>query len=415
MSSVSDQKPNVLFLNSCVSGGGAGRSLLAYLGLDSPKVNPHIVLPEPGIIKKHLKHKERLHYIKEFIERPLTPPYKWVGSIPVLNALAGVWSLIISAFKIGNLAKSLRINVIYCNHMLANPVGVVLGMLLQIPVIFHIRNIHNNFWIERWFYRWMAKAPAVKSLICNSNASAEPFRDIMDDKITVVHNFCDLSMFNRKEIKPALRKELGLDEKTKIIGYVGRITGWKGIDLLIRSFAEVVKEEPMSTLVIVGENDGGIKKDLKKLYKELAEELGVREKTYFIGFKDDIRPYVIDFDVLALPSRAPEPFGRVLVESMALGVPAVIAAHGGAVEVVENDQDGLWSEPRNPFDMARKLVRVLEDDGFRKQLAGQAAISSRLKFDDHFLAQRITQVIYRTANSGSAEFQSTVQTVPSFG
>ncbi len=408
-----ERKPNILFLNSCVSGGGAGRSLLAYLELVGERVNSHIVLPEAGILTRHLKHKEKLHFIKEFIERPLTPPYKRIVNIPVLNALGGVYALIQSAKKIIQVIRSEDSDAIYCNHMLANPVGVVVGYLTKTPVIFHIRNIHNNLWIERWFYRWMSTAKCVTKLICNSEASAEPFKDLVPEKITVIHNFCDLTKFDISQVKPVLRKELALDKKAKIIGYVGRITGWKGIDLLIRSFAQVIKKQPQAELVIVGENDGGIKVDLKEQYRQLAAELGVGPKTHFIGFKDDIRPYVGDFDVLALPSRSPEPFGRVLVEAMALEVPAVISAHGGAIEVVDDKVDGLWSTPKDHKDMAKKLIKILKDDKLRDRMSLAASQKVRSKFDNQRLANRITEEIF-SALSPESGVQYKPQSVPSY-
>jgi glycosyltransferase involved in cell wall biosynthesis len=148
---------------------------------------------------------------------------------------------------------------------------------------------------------------------------------------------------------------------------------------------------------VLGDNDRQLQRNLRTEYETLAAELGIGQKTHFLGFRDDVRPYLADFDVLALPSRSPEPFGRVLIEAMALGVPPVIAAHGGAVEVVEHGRSGLAFDPRDIAGLADHIATLLRDKDLRMRLGVGAVRDVRARFDGRIVASRITRYLYEAA------------------
>jgi glycosyltransferase involved in cell wall biosynthesis len=387
----------VLFLNSCVSGGGAGRSLTAYLEHEAEHIEAHVVMPKPGVIAERLSSLATLHLMPEFVERIQRSPYRFAAlPLPGLDIAGGVTALTVSAAKLKKLVERIEPDVIHCNHMLAKPVGVGVGAATRTPVALHVRNIHAHG-IERAFFQALGRARSVRKILCNSRASAEPFLAVVPDKVAVAYNFVDLSQFERSKVQPRLRAEFGLPAQAVVIGYLGRIIEWKGIDVLIRAFARVHRECPDAWLVIVGDNDGLLKRDRRAEYEALARELGVSDRTRFTGFKDDVRPYVADFDLLALPSRKPEPFGRVLIEAMALGVPAVATAHGGAVEVVNDGQNGLWVRPDDADDLAEKLLSLCADRDRRNAFGSQSAADVRTQFDGATLARQVTQLLGEAA------------------
>jgi glycosyltransferase involved in cell wall biosynthesis len=390
----------VLVLNSCVSGGGAGRSLVAYLQhADHSQMEIHVALPEPGVVACHLTHGEELHFIPELVERITRPPFPFPGegAPAALRVAAGAAVLGLATMKVVGLCQSIRPDVLYCNHMLVKPVGAFVGALLGIPVVFHARNIHHDLWIEKRFYQRLAQFGVVHTVLCNSRASEAPYAEAVPHKTRVVPNFVDTRRFDRAHVEPRLRAELGLAEGTPVVGYAGRIVRWKGVDTLIQAFARVHARVPQAVLVVLGDNDAGPSTDLKAEYMSLAERLGVGDAVRFVGFREDVAPYMADFDVLVLPSRAPEPFGRVLVESLALGVPAIITAHGGAVEVVRHDQDGLWVPPGDAPAMATAIESLLVDDGRRRAFGEAGAAHVRAAFDGYRIAAEITRSLRAAA------------------
>ncbi|MBK5474826.1 MULTISPECIES: glycosyltransferase [unclassified Pseudomonas] len=125
------------------------------------------------------------------------------------------------------------------------------------------------------------------------------------------------------------RDALGLSPDEWVIGNVGRLHPDKDQATLLKGFALALAHLPVeSRLAILG--SGRLEQDLK----ELARELGIADKVLFLGQVPDARRYFRAFDVFALSSDH-EPFGMVLLEAMAAGVPLLATACGGAKEVVE--------------------------------------------------------------------------------
>jgi glycosyltransferase involved in cell wall biosynthesis len=388
----SSTKTRVLFLNSCIHGGGAGRSLVAYLSQEPADIEPLVVLPAPGVIAEQLGPRVQITYVPEFLERIQTSHHPRIDRIPGLNIAYGAATLVSAGQKLVRLVQVLKPDVIYCNHMLAKPVGAYVGAKTGVPVVFHARNIHD--WpVEKQFFQYLAQRDCVKSVICNSRASAVPYAAVAEDKVHVVYNFIDLQRFRRDRVSPKLRAEFGIAADAVVVGYLGRIIGWKGIDVLIRAFVDVAASNPKAVLVIVGDNDGGLKTDLRAEYEALAHSLGVGARVIFTGFRDDVVPYVADFDVLALPSVRPEPFGRVIIEAMALGVAPVVTAHGGATEIVTDGQNGLWTAPQSVPALSQALQRLVNDAPLRKTLGFRAALDVRAKFDGKVLSREVTRLL----------------------
>ena len=149
-------------------------------------------------------------------------------------------------------------------------------------------------------------------------------------RINTLYNRIDIDTVQADQLSgtPA-REALGLSVDGFIVGNVGRLHPDKDQATLIRGFATALPNLPAdSQLVIMGK--GRLEQDLKAL----ANELGVGEQVLFLGQVPDARRYFRAFDVFALSSDH-EPFGMVLLEAMAAGVPLLATACGGAKEVVE--------------------------------------------------------------------------------
>ncbi len=383
-------KPRILFLNSCVSGGGPGRSLSLYLK-QATHIEAHLVMPNPGVVAATMPAHAHLHYIPEFIERPLRPPYAWAqGQSTARHLTGGIAALLSSTHKITTLARTIKPSLIYCNHMLAKPVGTLVGMRLGLPVVFHARNIHDHPWIESAAFQLLARRRCVKRILCNSEATAKSYRQVADDKVRVIPNAVDFSVFDRQRIQPQLKRKLGLSDNTLVIGYAGRLMPWKGVDRLIHAFARIHTRLPQSVLAIVGGNDGSVKHNLQQQYQQLAQQLGIQHKVHFTGFQKDVHPQMIDFDMLVLPSIKPEPFGRVIVEAMALGIPAVVTAQGGAKEIVRDGIDGLWAQPQDTEDLGNTMLRLAQALQQGQFKANDIIRSARERFDTVTISQQIS-------------------------
>lgn len=185
------------------------------------------------------------------------------------------------------------------------------------------RRAFSNFFRERLL------------LLGVSNAVRDDIRRCLPtweaDRIQTLYNRLDVDAVQAEHVsREGAREALGLPQDSWIIGNVGRLHPDKDQATLIRGFAAARGHLPHgSILVIVG--TGRLEAELKTL----AETAGVGPSVYFLGQVAEARRLFKAFDIFVLSSDH-EPFGMVLLEAMAAGVPIVSADCGGAPEVLES-------------------------------------------------------------------------------
>lgn len=184
----------------------------------------------------------------------------------------------------------------------------------------------------------------------------------------------DLRAAHRAQV----RDSLGVPSASVVITSVARLVEGKGLDDLMRAFADV-RLKASCDLVLVG--DGPLRKRLQAL----ATNLGVADQIHFVGYQPDPGPVLDATDIFALA--APLGSGSVaLLEAMARGLPAVIT-YCGPGEFVVPDETGLCAPPRDPAALARVLLRLVRDPDLRSALGLKAAARAR----DRFRIEHVTR------------------------
>ena len=137
-------------------------------------------------------------------------------------------------------------------------------------------------------------------------------------EVSILHNAIDLDVYKySEESRNAIRNEFGLENKT-VIGHIGRFNTQKNHAFLLKIFAEIVKRDSNSILMLVG------KGDLESAIREQAKELGVLEKIIFTGVRSDVPALLSAMDVFVMPSFY-EGMPNTVIEAQATGLPCVIA------------------------------------------------------------------------------------------
>jgi len=151
----------------------------------------------------------------------------------VLNA----WDSIIFVLQLVRIVRSEAVDIIHCNHMMVKIMGTVAGLVTGRPVVLHCRTIYGNT-AERLLYGSFAALPHVKHIIAVSHAAARNFRGL-SHKVSVVHNGIDHEEHDPDRHTGRLRDDLEISAGTKVVGFLGRVVGWKGISTF-RAAAELV-------------------------------------------------------------------------------------------------------------------------------------------------------------------------------
>ena len=143
------------------------------------------------------------------------------------------------------------------------------------------------------------------------------------------------------------------DSKPVILG-VGRLSPEKGFDMLLDAFARVLSQRP-SRLVIVGAGPE------REAVQAKAQTLGVADLVHFVGYQENVYPWLRRAKVLALSSVL-ESFPTVLVEAMAVGTPVVaFDCPKGPGEIITHEENGLLIPPRDPAALAEGILRIFGD------------------------------------------------------
>ncbi len=188
-------------------------------------------------------------------------------------------------------------------------------------------------------------------------------------KVAVVPNGIDCDLFAAGH--PSLRSEL-CSANAPIIGYVGRLSPEKAVDVLLWAFSQLPPSDPAPVLAICG--DGPEDDRLQ----QLSATLGISKRTVFCGKRHDMPDVYASLDVLALPSYD-EGLPMTLLEALAAGRAVVASDVGGVPGVIQHEITGLLVKPGDVAALADGLRRLVCDRCLRTQLghAGQNLVRSQ--------------------------------------
>lgn len=219
----------------------------------------------------------------------------------------------------------------YCIAHRFKPIHIAL-LGSKLPVI----GVHHAFgdyrrWSRQRFANFFRKR---LRLLGVSNAVRDDIRACLPrfpaEHIETLYNRIDVEAVQAEQIsREQARKHLGLPQDAWVVGNVGRLHPDKDQATLVKGFALALPQLPAgSLLAIMGSGR------LEQQLKNLAIELSVADSVRFLGQIPNGRRYFKAFDLFALTSDH-EPFGMVLLEAMAAGVPVIATDCGGAKEVVK--------------------------------------------------------------------------------
>ena len=207
------------------------------------------------------------------------------------------------------------------------------------------------------------------------------------DRVVTIHNGIDPEQFRRRQSPAAARLQLGLPQNALILGGLGRLDPAKGFGDLIEATAILRSRFPTLRLAIAG--SGALREQLQAL----AESKGIAGEVTFLGFQQDVNPFLDACDVFVQSSLC-EALGYSLLEAMAHEVPAVGTSVGGIPEVIVPGETGFLAPPRNAAGLAAAIAPLLESAELRQRM-GRAGRERVIKHFHEADMVRKTLAVYR--------------------
>ena len=235
------------------------------------------------------------------------------------------------------------------------------GLVARLTRSFAVLGLHqvDRTIPNRWNYRLTFNHFA-DAVVVNSDATRQTLLRtcswMRQDHLRVIHHGIDPEAHrggNGKKIRDELRIPTG----AFVLGFVGRLSGQKGIASLLAAMEIIEKRSPETHLVIAG--TGSHEPKVRRF-------VAAREKVHYLGFRQDI-PAVMDAcDVMLVPSNW-EGFGLVVIEAMAAGIPCIASAVSSLPEIIIPEYNGLLVPPEDPPALAAAVERLHLNPELREQ------------------------------------------------
>ncbi len=334
----------VLYVNHTAEVSGGERSLLTLLEALGPRVSPVVATP-PGQLALEL----------ERIGIPTVPITGTAGSLRMhpLHTPVALAQMGAAAAQVHRAARAHRAEVIHANSIRA---GVVLaaGRPSRTAAVAHVRDCLPPGAVTRATLALIARRSSV--VIANSAYTARSVRAAARGaNLQVVHNPVDLRRFDPGRIdRDRARASLGAaGERRVLLGVVAQLSPWKGQDTAVEAVGILAAAGVDAHLLLIGSAKfiASATRFDNEAYvaglKARIAELGIGDRVSWLGEREDVPELIRALDILLLPSRE-EPFGRALIEAMALGVPVLATQVGGPPEIITDGVQGRLLAPGEP-------------------------------------------------------------------
>lgn len=235
--------------------------------------------------------------------------------------------------------------------------------------------------IKRRYNAVMTKGERV---IANSDFIARHIREhykVDPTRVRVIRRGVDLNRFDPEKVSAErviqLANRWRLPDGVPVILQPGRLTRWKGQEMLIEALSHLRDVDLRGLLVGPDQGRTSYRNDLQRLIAR--HDLG--SKVFLTGQCDDMPAAYMLADVVVSASTDPEAFGRVVSEAQAMGCPVVASDHGGAREQVLENRTAFLYPPTDALALAEAIRKALALDATgREQLAAEARAQVRANF-----------------------------------
>jgi glycosyltransferase involved in cell wall biosynthesis len=269
-----------------------------------------------------------------------------------------------------------RPDIVYlANGVSPNVDALVATARAGIPTLVHEKGYRRIGPRERVMSRWIDVFVGMTDLV---TAHART-RGVQARRHLTIYDGIDCEQFAPGG-GAAVRRELGIRPDAPVVGIVGHIQGWKGQDLVVQAMAQLRDRHPELRCLIVGGVHRQGAEYAERMRARIAAE-GLGEQVILTGARRDVAACLDAMDVAIHASTNPEPFGRVLIEAMALERPLIAPREGGPLEIVVDGETGLLIPPRDPSALATAIDRLVADPDLRRRMGAAARARVDAVFD----------------------------------
>jgi glycosyltransferase involved in cell wall biosynthesis len=374
------QKINILLLHSSNDLYGASKIFLQLIDLFLTNgFNVYVVLPEKGKLDDFLNKKDIevcYHELGVFRKKYLNP--KGLINRLVTN---------IKAVKF--LSNYIKVNSIYLVYTNTSTIvsGGIAAKKNDVSSLFHIHEIPTGNKLYEIFSGKIINCYSSKVLTVSDSVKKHWLKYIDDKKIERIYNGI---VFKKTDSLIKLER----DQEDFVITSVARIIPYKGHGYLIDIANELIKKSIKFKFLIVGDTLSSYV-SYENSVKQKVKDLGLENQIKFLGFRNDISSILKQSELLIHPAVAPDPLPTVLFESLYNNLPTVATNLGGAIEILDNGNNGLLI----PYNDPKKAANLINEYCSNNKLQKKHLENSKKNFKINFSSESFNKNILKEVNS----------------
>jgi len=268
------------------------------------------------------------------------------------------------ALRVKRLIQTLDIDLVHLNNTpLINDAAIMASFLSRVPCIAHVRAPEYNGRVSRFLSGLPAHFMPVSQFVANGLHDL----GVPNNKITVVHEGIDVERFKQDALRADFNSVSSEDRANLKICMVGCLVPWKGHEIFIKAVSEVQKRRKVKAFIIGASPDGNM--EFENNLRRITADYGLGNSVVFLGHRNDVASLINECDILVHASTEPEPFGRVIIEGMAIGKPVIATDIGGPREIIKHCHSGLLVPPGNIEEMAAAIQSLADVPALRDEIA----------------------------------------------
>lgn len=349
----------ILYLHAGAEMYGADKILLELVsGLDKKKFKPIVILPTDGILREKLEEANiSVHVISyPILRRKYFNPK---GIVDYISNYKNKSDDIISFLRKNNI----KVDLIHVNT-LAVLEGIRLKKKLSVPLYWHIHEIITHPKMINSFLCWCVNRYADKAIVVSGPVKQHLINSgVNSEKIKVIHNGIDSSVFSPQVHSDYLYKEWNIPRNAIKVGMIGRVNNWKGQEDFLDALAPLLHRFDNLYLFVIGSAFEGQEWRISNLKKKI-NSLSCNNRIIFSEFRKDNYAVEHFFDILILPSTSPDPLPTVVLETMGCGRGVIGYAHGGITEMVKDQYNGELVPPLDKQALRKSVENCIVNEKY---------------------------------------------------
>lgn len=300
------------------------------------------------------------------------------------QAVSAAFELLSYGKRVAKLLKAEKVACVHTNSLKSAFYGAVAAKWAGIPLIWHIRDHIGVPYLKpivAQAIRLMSRL-LPNGVIANSNSTLNALNLPKSKKTLVVYSaFANSKTKGLAIVEKAWRKPY-------VVLLVGRLAEWKGQHILLEAAKSFLPDDQVH-FWLAGDALFGEDAYKKQLLQQIADNQ--LNNVTLLGHVEDIQGLMQKADLLVHTSITPEPFGQVIVEGMAAGLPVIASNEGGPTETVVHGETGLLITPGKPAVLADSIRYLLEHPEERQRMSENGI----KRVEQHFVIERtVTQITH---------------------